>query len=191
MPYQEITIPGRTKPIKAWYSVPTPDLHFILSYMLPGVDFALQAEHVDYAFPTQNLDQMPAEPDVLAVVDEEKIDREKNELIAYADSVGLRHGADIVDPNSPINAPIADSSAPLDELRQEAGKGRAKMQWGKRNGNAGGPTVPGSVSRCNAAQQVEEDVAEATINAAIQIESGSFSTSASVSSFITAIPIVY
>lgn len=117
---------------------------------------------------------------------------EKSELYNHTDIKALTYGADMVDPNSATNEPIADSTADVDTIRQQQGKARARMHWGKRNGSDGGsPATPGSKSRNNAAQKVEEDLAEEVVKIGIEIEQGLITTTSQIDSRINAIDLKY
>lgn len=171
----------------------------ILKYLFPDgvnrVDWVVRNDsdgNGDYIWQWNRPEPQPTEAELAAAEPAALLAKAKADLSRYADEKALRHGATMVDPNSATNEPISDATAPIDEIRQQQGKARAKMHWGKRNGDAvGGPTVPGSQARNNLAQTKEEDLADEVVNIQIDIEAGTVTTEAEVDARITAIDMTY
>ena len=176
-----------------YFNNPIPNLPYILEQERPGIDFYLHDDSDSFGpYPKINIDQMPTEAELLAAEPAAMAAKAKADLTEYADTQALIYGADMIDPNSATFDPIADSTADVNTIRQQQGKARARMHWGKRNGNAGGgPTVPGSQARNNAAQTVEENLAEEVVKIGIDIDLGAVTTEAQVDARITAIDLTY
>lgn len=176
-----------------YFNNPIPNLSYIVDYLHPGIDFRLQDDSDGFGpYPTQNQGSLSDEFTLNANEPAAMAAKAKVDLTEYADTKALIYGADMIDPNSATFDPIADSTADVNTIRQQQGKARARMQWGKRNGSAGGgPTVPGSQARNNAAQTVEENLAEEVVKIGIDIDLGAVTTEAQVDARITAIDLTY
>ena len=117
---------------------------------------------------------------------------QKVRLSLYAEEKSLRHGANMIDPNSDTFETVGDPTSSVDEIRQETGRARAKMHNGKAHGADGGnASVVGSKARNNAAQAVEESIGVELVNIELDIFTGAVTTEAEIDARISAIDLTY
>jgi len=117
---------------------------------------------------------------------------QKARLSLYAEEQSLRHGANMIDPNSATFETVADPTSDANEIRQATGRARAKMHNGKARGADGGnSSVVGSKARNNAAQAVEESLGVVLVNIELDIASGLITTEAEVDVRIAVVDLTY
>jgi len=110
----------------------------------------------------------------------------------YAEEKSLRHGANMIDPNSDTFETVADPTSGDNEIRQATGIARAKMHNGKARGRDGGnASVVGSKARNNAAQAVEESVGVALVDIELGIAIGAITTETEIDNIVSAIDLTY
>ena len=116
----------------------------------------------------------------------------KTRLSQYAEEKSLRHGTNMIDPNSSTLEAVADPTGGADEIRQATGIARAKMHNGKARGAEGvDSSVVGSKARNNAAQAVEESIGVELVNIELDIFTGAVTTEAEIDARISAIDLTY
>lgn len=117
---------------------------------------------------------------------------QKARLSLYAEEKSLRHGANMIDPNSATFETVADPTSGANEIRQATGIARAKMHNGKARGADGGnASVVGSKARNNAAQAVEESLGVALVDIELGIAIGTITTEAEINNIVSAIDLTY
>jgi len=117
---------------------------------------------------------------------------QKARLSLYAEEQSLRHGANMIDPNSATFETVADPTSDANEIRQATGRARAKMHNSKARGLDGGnASVVGSKARNNAAQAIEESLGVALVDIEIDIAIGAITTEAEIDARIYSVNLTY
>ncbi len=161
-----------------YFDNPIPELHAILKHMHPGEDFKCRDDSDGHGpFPTRG--SPPTEAELLAAEPAAMAARRKTQLTEYAEEQGLRKGAQIKDPVT--GRPVADSTAPLDEIRQDSGRSRVKAIKLDRRG------TPAQKAAARAARIAEENVAEAVYDTSVDVAAGTITTEAQINAVLAAI----
>jgi len=134
----------------------------------------------------------PTEAEIVAAEPAAMEAHNKQMLGLYAEEKSLRHGANMIDPNSSTFETVADPTISANEIRQATGRARAKMHNSKARGAEGGnASVVGSKARNNAAQAVEESIGVELVNIELDIFTGAVTTEAEIDARISAIDLTY
>ena len=171
------------------------DLPIVLRYIDPNSVFMVQ-DNSDgtgtFIASWDSANPQPTQADVDAAEPAAMEAHNKRMLGLYAEEKSLKHGANMIDPNSATFETVADPTSGANEIRQATGWARAKMHNGKARGAEGGnASVVGSKARNNAAQAVEEFIGVALINIELDIFTGTITTEAEIDARISAIDLTY
>jgi len=176
-----------------YFNTPIPNIEYIAVYLHPGIDFRFQDDSDGFGcFPTQNQGSLSDEATLNAAEPAAMEAQSKKMLGLYAEEQSLKHGANMIDPNSPTFETVADPNSAPDEIRKATGIARAKMHNGKARGADGGnSSVVGSKARNNAAQAIEESLGVALVDIELDIASGLITTKAEIDARIYSVNLTY